>query len=88
MGRLAAEDFAAHASLETALHWHLTSNHFPPLPLSILPAALLVIELANAGEWDTRVDLPEGVTWRGETTAPVLACVEGWHLNAFLVEFD
>lgn len=82
MGRLAAEDMAANASLETALQWHLEANCFPPIP-EVYDAALAAIIAVNDGEWDEEIALPEGVTWRGHTTAPAWACVDGWHLEAF-----
>lgn len=84
MGSLQAAEFAALPDRPAALRWHLQHNHYPPLPLSILPAVEQAIARANAGEWNERVPLPDGVLWRGETSAPVHVCIEGWHLGAFL----
>lgn len=70
--------------IETALAWHLTSNHYPPLPAGLVPVALEVIEKANAGDWHAEVALPAGISWRNNRFAPVIACVEAWHLDAFL----
>jgi hypothetical protein len=30
------------------------------------------------------IDLPAGVTWKGQTWATAEACVDGWHLDGFL----
>lgn len=84
MGRLAAADMIEHAELDTALRWHLTGNHYPPLPASLVEPARRAIDLAADEVWDEEVELPEGVTYRGESTASVHACVEGWHLGAFV----
>lgn len=70
--------------IRSALSWHLTSNHYPPLPLDLVDTALRVIDKANAGEWNRRVKLPEGITFRGSQLAPVGACVDAWHLHEFL----
>ena len=84
MGHTSAVDMVAEAGVEGALEWHLRCNHYPPVPLSVLPVAVRVIAAANAGLWDAKVQLPKGVTYRGEQAAPVSACVTAWHLDAFL----
>jgi len=35
-------------------------------------------------DYDKQIALPEGVTWKGKTTAPAWAIVEGHHLEAWL----
>ena len=82
---LASEDFGL--SLEKQISIHLTSNHYPPVPSFMVPVCIQAISLANDGEWDARIDLPEGVSWRGETSAPVSAIVEQHHLSAW-IDFD
>lgn len=72
------------ADLDTALVWHLRSNHYPPVPLSMLSVCKQAIELANDGEYDELIDLPEGTYWRGQEQAPVWAIVDGHHLDAFI----
>lgn len=90
MGHTQAAAFAeavadGEVSLEAALEYHLTANHFPPIPRSVIPVAVKVIELANVGEFDADVELPDGITYRdGRSSAPVWACCEAWHLDAFL----
>jgi hypothetical protein len=88
MGNLQAIEMVAHTDLDTALIWHLTANHYPPLPLSLLPVAKRAIKKAKAGLWAANVSLRgTGVTYtrgkRGDL-APVRACVEAWHLSAFI----
>jgi hypothetical protein len=67
---------------------HLTSNHYPPVPKSMVEPCIEAIDNANAGEWDKRVDLPEGVTWKGETSAPTNTIVEQHHLEFWIIESE
>ena len=69
---------------EQTISWHLTANHYPPIPTSMVQPCLRAIELANEGEWDHQVLLPEGITYLDQETAPVRAMVEQHHLEAFL----
>lgn len=70
--------------LETALREHLAHNHYPPLPLVLVRTAKQVIEQFQEGNYEVQIDLPEGITWKGEAKAPLLACIEAWHLDAFI----
>lgn len=87
MGRMQAEELAGligDIKMETALSMHLTSNHYPPVPTSMVKPCIEAIDNANAGDWNALVELPEGVSWRGETHAPTHAIIEGHHLDSFL----
>ena len=84
MGRLQAEEMASLTDLDTALRWHLTYNHYPPLPVSLLPVAKLAIEKAESEEWDELLDLPDRISYKGSNKAPVHACVKEWHLDSFI----
>ncbi len=87
MGSLQAMEMAAlGVELDTALTWHLRSNHYPPLPLEILEPAKQAIQFANEGQWDAPIALPEGTTWRHQEWCPTWAAVEGWHLDAWISE--
>lgn len=69
-------------SLDSALYWHLTSNHFPPIDASFIPAAKQAIEWANDELWDARIEMPNG------RTLSVSKIVEGMHLEPFLMTDD
>lgn len=71
------------ATLDQALIIHLRSNHYPPLPLSLLPTCKLVIQAINEGDYNREITLPDGITWRGKEAAPAGACLEAWHLSFF-----
>lgn len=70
--------------LKTAVSMHLTSNCFPPVPQYMLPVALEALEKVLAHEDKSLVELPEGVTFRNETSATAIAVVDALHLFAFV----
>jgi hypothetical protein len=71
--------------LETLLHWHLTANHYPPLPTSLIPCCIRSIELAASGQWTMRVRLPRGiVNAAGGRYLPAQAIVEACRLEDFV----
>ena len=82
---LASGDFGL--SLEQAVSIHLTANHYPPVPTSMVPVCINAIENANEGDWDWLVTLPDGVTWKGQDTVPASVIVDEFHLGEF-VFFD
>lgn len=85
MGRMGIESMLEVAKVEQAMVWHLRSNHYPPIPMSMVQPCLRAVKYANAGEWDKRVRLPEGLLFKGKyKTAPVRDIVEEHHLEAFL----
>jgi len=71
-------------NLSMALAAHLQSNHYPPVPTSMVPVCIEAIDLANADEYDALVDLPDGVTYKDATAAPVWAIAESHHLGPFI----
>lgn len=65
MGALGAAGFAeqvdeGNVSLRNALSWHLTSNHYPPLPSYFIPTAAAAIEAGQEEDWDREIELPRG----------------------------
>lgn len=84
MGRLQADEMARLTDIDTALSWHLQSNHYPPVPLSMIPACKAAIEAYQCEEYDRAIELPAGVLYRGSKTAPASAIVENHHLESFI----
>ena len=65
------ENLGISLSIEDQIRIHLTSNHYPPVPTTMVPTCIEAIDAVNdAGLWDLEIPLPEGVSWRGLTTAP------------------
>jgi hypothetical protein len=52
----------------------------------VQPCVEAIDAVNDAGLWDLEIPLPEGVSWRGLTTAPASAIIEAHHLNAWLIE--
>ena len=69
-------------SLDNALAIHLQSNHYPPVPLSMVPVCIQAIDSYNANfNGNEFIELPEGVSWRGAPSAPAWAIIESHHLH-------
>jgi hypothetical protein len=88
MGSLQATEMAnSGLDIEQSLSWHLTANHYPPVPNYMVAVCVEVVEwINNGGDLNQRFALPNGSTWRGESSAPAWAIVEGHHLDAWLVD--
>lgn len=81
------EDMGIHLDIETQIGIHLSANHYPPVPKSMVQPCIEAIDAVNdAGLWNLDIELPEGVLWRGLTTAPAHAIIEAHHLDAWLIE--
>ena len=87
MGHSTAVDIAStDLSLERQIGWHLQSNHYPPVPSSMVQPCIEAIEAGNEGDYNRAITLPEGVMWRGSNEAPAHAIIEGHHLDPWLTE--
>ena len=89
MGSTSANDMAyfvrtGEIASDVALYWHLTSNHYPPLPSSLIPTAQRALKKAAAGLWKARVLLPAGATYKGKRTMQVSDVIDWLHLESFL----
>ena len=86
MGYNTAQELASILDLESSIAMHLTANHYPPVPKSMVKPCIDAIDAYNDG-YDTNklIELPDGVLWRNETHAPAWAIIEAHHLDAWLV---
>lgn len=87
MGSLQAAEMAEMLSIDDALTWHLRGNHYPPIPLTMLEPCKEAIQAGLEEDWDREIDLPEGVMYKGLTTAPAWAMIEQHHLHPW-IELD
>lgn len=85
MGINAALDMVELTSMEQGIAWHLQANHFPPVPLSMVAPCMEAIRAYKEEDIDKMISLPEGVLYKGMTTAPAFAIVEQHHLNPWAV---
>ena len=74
--------------LETAIGIHLQSNHYPPVPLSMVEPCIDAIDAYYDEDYNRLITLPAPITWRDQNTAPASAIVEAHHLHAWLVDCD
>ncbi len=68
------------ADMDVALHFHLRSNHFPPL-IDCESFAKLAIEACNEGDYGRMID-------DGRRRGFARDVVESWHLDFFLDEVE
>lgn len=81
---LAGSDIGIRRSIEI----HLSSNHYPPIPSSMVDPCIEAIDAGNAEDWDRLIDLPSPITWRGSDKAPAHAIIEAHHLSFWLMSGD
>jgi hypothetical protein len=81
---LATEISEMNVSLEQKLAWHLQGNHYPPVPLTMIQPCIEAIMAYFEDDIDAEIEMPEGVTYKGFTTAPAWAIVEQHHLDWFI----
>lgn len=85
MGRMTSLDLVENVvDIRQSIAIQLRSNHYPPVPLSMVEPCIEAIYAVQEGDTHKSIDLPEGVTWRGYPTAPAYAIVEGHHLEPWL----
>ena len=85
MGHLQAQEMAERAGLDAGLHWHLRSNHFPPVHTDFIPVAKQAINSAvfavmdeDDALWEREIEMPNGIT---KTVGEI---IDGLHLDAFV----
>ena len=88
MGYNTALDLANELDLELAIGYHLQGNHYPPVPLCMVTPCVEAIDAYWADDYDRLIEMPEGVSYKGQTHAPAWAIVEQHHLSAWLQESD
>ena len=87
MGSNFATEFADYdlgLDLSTAIGIHLSANHYPPVPSSMVLPCIEALEAYWEDETDREIKMPEGVSYKGLDTAPAWAIVEQHHLEAWL----
>ena len=84
MGYNTAQELATILDLNSSIAMHLQANHYPPVPTSMVQPCIDAIDAYHDEDYQRLIELPEGVSWRGETSAPASAIVEAHHLDAWL----
>jgi hypothetical protein len=73
---------ATNLPLEERLSWHLQGNHYPPIDEVFIPVAVQAIESANTNNWDTVIEMPNGLS------RTVAFIVENLHLEPFISDME
>ena len=87
MGNLRASEFAdlaanGNITLEVAIRYHLTSNHYPPVNAAFIEPAIAAIEAAEEENYEHEILMPNGLV----RTAGFI--IDGLHLGGFVRDFD
>lgn len=72
--------------LEDQIGMHLRGNLYPPVPMSMIKPCVEAIDAYLDEDYSREIELPEGISWKGITTAPAHAIVEGHRLDGFLMQ--
>ena len=89
MGAMRAMDIAENFDLEEGIKIHLTTNHYPAVPVEMLPTCIEAIDAVNSeGDWDKLITLPDGISYKGLTQAPASAIIEQHHLEFWIIESE
>lgn len=85
MGKALAQDLAENViDIHSSIAFHLSGNFYPPVPAIMVQPCVDAIYAAADEDWDLLIELPAGVTWKGETSAPVHAIVQQHHLEPWI----
>ena len=88
MGNNTALDLASEFDLEQGIAYHLQGNHYPPVPLSMVQPCIDAIDAFYEEDTDRLIEMPKGVSYKGNTHAPAWAIIEQHHLDAWLPESE
>jgi hypothetical protein len=69
-----------------AIAMHLRANHYPPVPTSMVQPCIDAIDAYWEDDLNRQIELPEGISWRGENSAPAYAVIESHHLEPWCME--
>lgn len=87
MGSMQAHEMAELADLDTALTWHLRTNHYPPVPLTMLEPCKQAIDAYWEDDLDRQIDL-NGSFYRGEPFAPAREIIIAHHLDPWCADSE
>jgi len=85
MGHMTAIEItnATELSLRQQLKWHLTGNHFPPIPLEMIDPAKKAIDACNEDDYDRIIETPFPHRKYG-TRVPAWSIIKNLHLEEWL----
>ena len=75
-------------NLKQQIEIHLVSNFYPPIPRFMAQTCVDALNAYWEEDTDRMIDMPEGVLYRGSTSAPAWAVVEQHRLSPWLNEVE
>ena len=91
MGRNLAMELAGGThdlGLQHQIKIQLQNNHYPPVPTSMVFPCIDAITAVNDGERERLIELPDGVLWKNQTSAPAYAIVDAHHLDPWVDYYE
>jgi hypothetical protein len=73
-------------SLEQQVSWHFSGNCYPAIPQLMVPVAVKAINAVLSTKGGESIELPEGVSYRGDVKPNAYTIVENLRLWAFVHE--
>lgn len=87
MGRQTAEVISElDMPLRNQIEIHLSSNFYPPIPRFMAQACVDALNAYWEEDINRMIDMPEGVLYKGSTSAPAWAVVDQHRLSPWLDE--
>jgi len=88
MGSTFAKDLASMQglSMQQQVEIHLVGNFYPPIPTSMVEPCVHAIDAYWEDDLSRLIILPNGVFWRGQTTAPAEAIINQHRLYPWVQE--
>lgn len=87
MGLMTATEISEfNLSIEDQLTIHFRQNCYPPVPLYMITPAIEAIDAYWEMDYSKMIDLPNGVTFRGEYQATASAIIDNLRLDAWCQE--
>lgn len=74
------------SGLRQAIAIQLQHNHYPPVPLSMVNPCIEALNACDELDNARLIELPKGVLWRGNSSAPAYAIIEAHHLESWLAD--
>ena len=85
MGRQTAEVISElDMPLQRQIEMHLSTNFYPPIPKFMAQACVDALNAYWEEDINRMIDMPNGVLYRGSTSAPAWAVVEQHRLGPWL----
>lgn len=88
LSALAMTDEELGLTLEQQIGMHFASNCYPPVPGYMVQPAIEALDAYNEGDYNARIKLPEGVSFKNLDTCSAYEMIDAHRLWAWVVESE